>query len=403
MEGGGGYARIVRVRGIELRILSLALAGLWAAAFTLVFLAYQPGGPVDLLVRLAAGGPAVVAVLAVIRPPIARGDRAFAIIVWLALAAMLLLIPSIGTVVGQLEGRGPQTLMPSLEAAYPWILALAATSLYAGLGVSRHHLGGRAARRRRLIEGIALAVGLVTISGGAFATAAVINELSLAGRPAASSRFGPTDPKVEPPACDGPLAAGATAILDLHMDIAVDGDTTGLVSLTGIRNGRDVRWAGFAATRVVLGQRGFWRVGGNAWDLVQGQTRTAVGTSQIAGHDLDATFVDVGLSPAQRAAPEDAGLAFIEGARARHCRIAIDGTTLRRALPEIDMLVGKADLARWRGQVDYWVFADGQLGQANGYAGGPALELDPDGLQAVVRFRLTAIERGAPVTINAPE
>ncbi len=357
----------------------------------------------DLLVRLAAGGPAVVAALAVIRPPVARGERAFAFIAWLALGAMLLLVPSIGTVVGQLQGRGPQTLMPSLEAAYPWLLALMATSVYAGLGLSRHHLGGRAARRRRLVEGLALAVALVTVTGGAFAAAAVINELSLAGRPAASSRFGPTDPALAPPLCDGALAAGATAALDLHMDIAVDGETTGLVTLSGVRNGSDIRWSGFAATRVVLGQRGFWRVGGNAWLLEQGQPRTAAGTSEIAGHEFDAALVAVALTPAGRTASEDAGLAYIEGARARHCRVAIDGATLQEALPEIGLMVGDADLTRWRGQVDFWVFADGQLGQANGYIGGPALELDPDGLQAVVRFRLTAIERGAPVTINAPE
>ncbi len=357
----------------------------------------------DLLVRIAAGGPAIVAVLAVIRPPVARGDRAFALIAWLALAAMLLLVPSIGTIVGQLQGRGPQTLMPSVEAAYPWLLALLATSLYAGLGVSRHHLGGRAGRRRRLVEGCALAVAMVTLTGGAFAAAAAINELSLADRPAASSRFGPTDPALEPPPCDGALAAGTTAQLDLHMDIAVDGETTGLVTLSGARNGSDVRWSGFAATRVVLGQRGFWRVAGNAWRLEQGQPRVAAGTSEIAGHDLDATLVAVALAPAGRTAPEDAGVAYIEGARARHCRVAIDGVTLQRALPEIDLLVGSADITRWRGQLDYWVFADGQLGQANGYAGGPALDLDPDGLQAVVRFQLTAIERGTPVTIDAPE
>ncbi len=393
----------MRVRQIELRILGLALAGLWATAFVLVYLTYRPGGPVDVLVRLAAGGPAAVAMLAVIRPPVARGDRAFAFIAWLALAAMLLLVPSIGTVASQLQGRGPQTLMPSLEAAYPWFLALVATSLYAGLGLSRHHLGGRAARRRRLAEGLALALALVTATGGAFATAAVVNELSLGGRSSTSSRFGPTDREVDPPRCDGALAAGTTAILDLHMDIAVDGQTTGLVALAGVRSGSDVHWSGFAATSVVLGQRGFWRVGGNAWALEQGHPRAVSGTSEIAGHDLDATLVAVALTPAGRAAPEDAGLAYIDGARAQHCRVAVDGTTLRQALPEINLLVGTADITRWRGEIDYWVFADGQLGQANGFIGGPALDLGPDALQAVARFRLTAIERGAPVTINAPE
>jgi hypothetical protein len=393
----------VRVRKIELRILGLALAGMWVAAFALIFIAYRPGGPVDLLVGLAAGGPAAVALLAVVRPPVARGDRAFAIIAWLALGAMLLLVPSIGSVIAQLQGRGPQTLVPSLEAAYPWLLALSATGLYTGLGLSRHHLGDRAARRRRLMEGIVLAVVMVAVTGSTFATAAVVNELALAGKPAASSRFGPTDPSVEPPLCDGDLAAGATAKLDMLMDVAVDGETTGLVTISGTRSGSDVRWSGFAATRAALGQRGFWRVGDKAWELVLGQPRTAPAATQVTRQDLDRTLVAVALTPAGRAVPEDDGLAFIAGARARHCRIAIDGSILRRALPEIDLLIGEADVTLWRGQIDYWVFADGQLGQANGYAGGPAHELDPGGIQAAVRFRLTAIDRGVPVTINAPE
>ncbi len=52
----------------------------------------------------------------------------------------------------------------------------------------------------------------------AFATAAVVNELSLGDRSAISSRFGPTDPTLEPPPCDGALSAGPTAYLTLQMD-----------------------------------------------------------------------------------------------------------------------------------------------------------------------------------------
>ena len=62
----------------------------------------------------------------------------------------------------------------------------------------------------------------------------------------------------------------------------------------------------------------------------------------------------------------------IEGARARRCRIAIDGTTFREAFPQVAWLVGDADLHRWRGQLDYWVFLDGQLGQVAGSANGEA-------------------------------
>jgi hypothetical protein len=133
----------VRVRAIELRILALVLVVLWAAAFVLVLVAYRPGGPVDLGVGLAAAGPILVAVAAVTWPPVAHGDRAFAATAWLGLAAVLLLVPSLAGIVGQLAGGGPQTLVPSAEAAYPWLLALIATGLFAGLGIARRRLGGR--------------------------------------------------------------------------------------------------------------------------------------------------------------------------------------------------------------------------------------------------------------------
>jgi hypothetical protein len=40
-------------------------------------------------------------------------------------------------VVEQILARGPQTLLPSPEAVYPWLVALGATSLFSSLGISR--------------------------------------------------------------------------------------------------------------------------------------------------------------------------------------------------------------------------------------------------------------------------
>ena len=212
----------VRVRTIELRILGVTVAVLWLAAFGLVLLGYRPGGPVDILVGIAAIGPVLVAGAAVLWPPVARGDRAFAGIAWLALASMLLLVPSLAGLVTQLTGRGPQTLLPSLEAAYPWLLALVATGLFAGLGVARRRLGGASLRRARLVLGSAIAAVMVLLTGGAFAVAAIVNELALDERPAIASRFGPTDPALEPPTCTDPVVAGSTARLELRMDGSID-------------------------------------------------------------------------------------------------------------------------------------------------------------------------------------
>jgi hypothetical protein len=392
----------VRVRTIELRILGVALAGLWSAAFALVLTGYRPGGPVDIAVGLAAIGPIIVALVAVAWPPVARGDRAFAAIAWLGLGAVLLLLPSLAGIATQLAGRGPQTLLPSLEAAYPWLLALLATGLFAGLGVARRRLGETALRRRRLRLGAALGFAFTVLAGAVFTVAAVANELALGDRPSVSSRFGPTDPGVEPPRCSDPLSVGTTARLELRMDDTVDGRRTGQVVIDGIRNGADVRWTGFAATRVTLGTHGVARIGDRGWVLQPGIAWTAVPLDVVAGTDLDRQLVTIALTPGNRAVAEDRGLAYVEGARARHCRITIDGTTLRLALPSINLLVGASDLSIWRGDLDFWVFLDGQLGQADGRLTGPAIGIEEDALIAELRFRITAVDRGLPISVLPP-
>ncbi len=392
----------VRVRIIELRVLGAALATLWLVTFALILAGYRPGGPVDILVGVTAGGPIVVALAAVRWPPVARSSRAFALIAWLALVPILLLIPSIAGLVSQLQGRGPQTLLPSAEAAYPWALALFATGVFAGLGVARRRLGDRSPRRRRLMAGVAFGLAATLSAGSAFAVTAVVNELSLANRPAYSSRFGPTDPTAEPSSCDGPLLYGTSALVTLHMDSSIDGSMTGQATLSGVRSGADVSWDGYVAGQHTFGRNGFIRVGTHAWSLSPTTDWTPLPAGQSEGFDLDRQLVLVALSPKQRTVVEDVGLSYIEGARARHCRVALDGTILRAAVPEVSLLVGDIDLTRWRGELDFWIFADGELGQANGFANGPALGLAADGITAEIRFRLIAIDRGVPITVQPP-
>jgi hypothetical protein len=392
----------VRVRTIELRILATALAALWLVAFGLVLGGYRPGGPVDILVGVAAAGPILITVAALAWPPVARGDRAFAAIVWLALGAMLLLVPSLGGLVGQLNGRGPQTLLPSMEAAYPWLVALLATGLFAGLGLARRRLGETALRRRRLALGTGLGVAMVLAAGSLFSTVAIVNELALGDRPAIASRFGPTDPDLEPPPCNGVILYGTTAVLDLRMDSSLDDRFAGQVAIRGIRHGTDVRWSGFAATRLTIGQHGITRIAERTWELTPSHPWATAEAGRGLGVDLDRTLLLVALTPANRAVAEDRGTAFIEGARARHCRIAADGTMIRNALPEVELLVGRTDLSRWRGEVDFWVFADGQVGQVDGQISGPALDLAEDAVIAGLRFRITAVDRGLPLTVMPP-
>ncbi len=102
---------------------------------------------------------------AVVWPPVTRGDGSNTAVVCLGVGALLCLIPSIGGLIGQLVSQGAQTLVPSAEAAYPWLLALLATSLFAGIGLARRIQGGNALRRRRLIQSVAFALGLTFLAG----------------------------------------------------------------------------------------------------------------------------------------------------------------------------------------------------------------------------------------------
>lgn len=392
----------MRVRVIELRILGVALAGLWTLAFALILGGYRPGGPADLVVGIAAIGPALIALAAVAWPPVARGGRAFVAIAWLGLGALLVLTPSIGGLLVRLGTRGPQTLLPSIEASYPWLLALIGTSLFAGLGIARRRLGETALRRRRLALGTAIGVALATSAGTLFAAASIANEVALRDRPAASSRFGPTDPTLKPPTCPGPLAAGATARLTGRLDMEVDGRRSGTVTFEGARNGEAFRWIGFAATPLTIGQHGSARLGESAWSRAPRTGWVPVPPSVVAGHDLDLQLLRTALVPDNRAVAEDRGLAFIEGARARHCRVALDGSTFRAAYPQVSLLVGDGDLARLAGELDYWAFADGQVGRVEVRLNGSAAGLVEDALLVTIRAELTAVERGVAHTIERP-
>jgi len=55
----------VRVRTFELRLIALALFVAWTVTAGLLLLAYHPGGPMDVLVGLAAGLPILVALAGV--------------------------------------------------------------------------------------------------------------------------------------------------------------------------------------------------------------------------------------------------------------------------------------------------------------------------------------------------
>jgi hypothetical protein len=392
----------MRVRRFELRLLAIVLAAGWFAATALVIVGYAPGGPIDRLVGLAALPTVGIAITALVWPPVARGDRAFAAIAGLGLGAALVLGPSIGSLVEQLRAGGPQTLLPSLEAAYPWLLALAGTALFAGLGIARRILGDSALRRRRLALGGLVGLGLTTIAATVFAGAAIANDLALRDRPVASSRFGPTDPTLEPPECDGQLAPGSSAAIDLVISGEVDLRPTGGADQVGRRAGSDFRWTATISSSVLVGRDGWARVGDEAWKVRSSGGWQPVDPASVEEGALDLQVITTALTAGNRAAAESRGIAYVEGARARHCRIAIDGPTFRTAFPQTAWIVGGASIDRWRGELDYWVFADGQLGQVVGSINGEGADLTPKGVLGTVRVSMTATDRGSIAAIEAP-
>jgi hypothetical protein len=395
----------VRVRQFELRLIAATLVVAWMVAAALVLLAYRPGGPFDVVVGLSALAPTAIAVAALAWPPVARGRGAYPLMVGLGIGALLLLLPSIGGVLNQLRALGPQTLLPSVEAAYPWVLALVGTSLFTGFGVARRIQGGTALRRRRLAAGIMIGAALTIGTGSLFAGVAVANELALRDPDLApaSSRFGPTSLAGEPPACDGPLDVGPSARLSARFDAEIDLRNAGSVELTGVREGRDVRWLAYVATDRELGQYGAAMIGDRAWTRTPREGwRRAADPSLTANESVDLRALEVALAPGYRSTAEDHGIEVIEGARARHCRLAVDGPTFLAAFPQIRWLVGDADLAHWRGQLDYWVFLDGQVGQLAGSGNGEAIGIEPEALLATVTVLLTATERGRDVVVYPP-
>ncbi len=395
---------MVRVRQFELRLIAVALIVAWAVADVLVLVAYRPGGPLDQLVGLTLFLPVMIAALAVVWPPVVRGAGAFPLMVTLGLGSLLLLVPSTTGVYDQLRALGSQTLLPSFEAAYPWLVALAGTSLFSGFGLARRRLGGAALRPRRFVTGAAAGGILTLVAGAAFTGVAIANELALRDRPASpvASRFGPTHLEGAPPDCHGDLAAGTTARVAVDLAGSIDLRPIGSVEQAGVRVGEQFRWLAYVATDRELGWYGAATLDGLAWFRSPGRGWTQTSTPDVADGTVDLRAIDAALTVGFRTTAEDRGTEVLEGAPARRCRIAVDGDTFTTAFPQSRWLVGPADLGDWRGQLDFWVFLDGQIGQIAGSINGEGSVVEPEALQGTIEVRLTSTERGRDAVIYPP-
>jgi len=392
----------VRVRLFELRLLAAALTVLWAAGGGIILIAYRPGGPVDMLVGVAASLPLLVSVAPIVWPPLVKSERGSAGVFWLGLAAGLMLIPSIAGVVGQLLGGGTQSLLPSAEVMYPWAIALLATSLFAGLGISRQFIAEAGYGRKRLTASIAFALVATSAIGGIYAGVSLADDAALRNRPAAYSRYGPTAANLIPPDCTHALAIAASAKVDVDLWGDVDQRSIGTVSLSGSRLGSDVSWTAQVVRDDLFGEYAVVRVGPSAWRLSPGTPWQTVAGREVDDQLMDATVLAQALTPTNRATAEYWGLEYVEGARARHCRVAVDGKTFLASFPQVTWLTKNAVLDTWRGEIDFWVFGDGELGMVSGSVNGSAQEILPHGIQATIQVRMTATDRDTQFTILPP-
>jgi hypothetical protein len=401
------------VRVLGLRLLAALLAGLWTGLAIALLVAYRPGGPLDVLVGAGAFLPVAVAVMAIAWPPLIDEWRFAAAVAWLGIASALLVTPLLVGIIETLAAGGRQELFPSAEVAYAGILALGTTCLFGALGVVRTRFGGALTERSSLLAAGALAAVLTLVGAVAFGGAAIANELALRTRPHVTSRFGSTDNDAPPPHCTEALKLGANALIEVTARATVDGATVGNVILTGARHGGDERWTAIMQGRYAQGAASYVRVGGTA-ELQEGTDRwqsiAPDGFGMLGGHELtvEGPIQAEALGMLGTPVTEEVGVELIEGAQGRHCRTPLDGpTALAISLPirwlaGHDLLDAAPKLEAWRGDLDWWVFADGELGQAvvtiNGY---PGDAWPSAGLQGSITARMTALDRTVTQTVGA--
>ena len=64
--------------------------------------------------------------------------------------------------------------------------------------------------------------------------------------------------------------------------------------------------------------------------------------------------------------------------------------------------VGGDPLEHWRGELNFWVFSDGEVGQIQGSVSGEAAPLGRDGIVGTIAVTLDATERDRFRSIVAP-
>jgi hypothetical protein len=405
-----------------MRGLALILTAAWAATALAVGATYRPGGPLDVLVAVACFAPVLVAAAGIAWPPVAGQSWHRTVVAWLWIAAMLLAIPVLYGVASTLAAGGPQTLIPSWEAAYAGALALLTMALFSAFGVVHARRAVVVFEPRATAWSVAVAVFLTGLVAAAFGLMAYVNDEAVRDTAPTGSRYGPTDPTLLPPFCDEPLKLGTQARLSVTAHALVDEVEVGRADLVGQRSGIDEAWDGSWNGPLGAGQAVYLRLSRRAWlNDTTGDRAAPRSTWQETGPDpfgmvaadaltMDGPPRDRVNVPRGEIVAEDLGLDVIEGAVARHCRTLVDGPTalasflpLRWLLDGRDVTTDAGDISRWRGQLDWWVFGDGELGRATVDVSGSRADTDwpAPGVQAAMRAELLALDRDRAVDVTA--
>lgn len=405
----------------QMRILAAILTALWAATAVAVAAAYRPGGPVDLVVAIVCFGPVVVADAGVVWPAVAGGHRHRIALVWVWIMAVLLAIPVLYGVASTLAAGGPQNLVISAEAAYAGVLAVFAMAFFSVTGFVHARRGTAVFERRATFLTAGLAIALTAVVGSAFGLVVYVNDRALREEEPLSSSYGPTDPEVVPPLCDEPVTLGRYAKVTIEATSRLDDEDRGRAILTGQRSGIDETWSGSWSGPDGSGRTAYLRIGRQAWindgnddQAAPGrtwrQTRpdpfALLGTTELT---MDGPPHAVVAVPRGAIVAEDLGLEIIEGARSRHCRTFMDGpAALSSFLPLRWLLRGdhgqaEDDIRRWRGEMDWWVFGDGELGRVRVEISGSRADTDwrATGVRAVLAAQLDATARDRAADISA--
>jgi len=406
-----------------MRPLALVLTTLWAATALAVAAAYRPGGPLDLVVAVICFAPVAVAAVGVRWPAEARSHRHRVALVWLWIGALLFGIPVLYGVASLLVGSGPQSLVPSVEAAYAAGLALLTMALWSVLGFVHGRLRTRAFEREASLISGGLAIVVTAVIGVLFALIVLINEASLVPAGTSSSRFGPVSADIVPPDCDVPPSLGANAAVSIVARSSLDDEPRGAAQLAGARGGLDEAWSGEWSGPDGGGALSYLRLGTQAWLRGTGVEADADGSAwRQARPDPFGLTGAVGLTmdgppfaivdvPRGRIVAEDLGLEIVEDATARHCRTFIDGPTALDTFLPLRWLLDDSEqdvheqVGRWRGEMDWWVFGDGELGRARVEVSGSRADTtwQDTGVRATLQAELEAVDRDRRPEISAPD